>query len=180
MLKMFPPLVLCVMLLNSASFTISKTLPLPFQTTINDSLAQPPEKISSRESPKSALFRSDMPDESSNPARMNWLWLWFGFYILSGLIFGGLSGYVAVSKGLPPHLYFFIGFFLSVAGYVYVLTRASSVNQNVPAGLTKVPETYAPAPCEKCGYANHPAAKTCAGCGTRLHPALASDMDRLG
>lgn len=177
MLKMFPPLVLCVMFLNSASFKSSKTLPLPFQTTINDTLAQPPKKISLRESPKSALFRSDMPDKNSNPARTNWLW--FGLYILSGLIFGGLSGYVAVSKGLPPRLHFFIGFFLSVVGYVYVLTRVSSVKQNVPAGLTKVPETYAPAPCEKCGYANHPAAKTCAGCGTRLHPALASDVDRL-
>lgn len=180
MLKMFPPVLLCVIFLHPVVLKIPKNFLPPFQTTTNDTLTQPLEKVSSRESPQSALFKSDMPRENSNPAETNWLWLWLGLYVLSGLIFGGLSGYAAISRGLPQRPYFFIGFFLSVIGYVYVVTRPIRVKQNVPAGLVKVPETYAPVPCKKCGYTNHPASKKCAGCGTSLHPRLASDVDRLG
>ncbi len=182
MLKIFPPVLFCVMFLNSIFLgknNISKTPLPPFQTT-TDSLAAPRNKPSSLERPGSALFKSSISHGNSNAAKMNGMWLWFGLYVLSGLLCGGLSGYIAISKGLPARSCFFIGFFLSLPGCVYVMTRRSRVKQNVPAGLIKVPETHAPLPCEKCRYTNHPAAKRCAGCGTILHPALESDIDRLG
>jgi hypothetical protein len=106
-------------------------------------------------------------------------WFLFGLYILTGLVCAGLSGYVAVAKGLPAIPHFFAGFFLSMLGLLYVLTRSSHGKPGtVPHGLVKVPTTYAPVPCPACGNTNHPAAARCAACGAALEPKLQSDVVR--
>lgn len=106
-------------------------------------------------------------------------WFIAGLYILAGLVFGGMSGYRAVSKGLPPILHFMIGFVFILPGYLYVLSRASRVQEgDIPEGLVKVPLTSAPLACEKCGYSNHPTARICKGCGKQLSPVHESEASR--
>jgi hypothetical protein len=106
-------------------------------------------------------------------------WFLFGLYVLVALIFGGMSGYTAVSKGLKPIPHFFIGFFLSAFGYLYVSTRpAAAKKEEIPAGLVKVSTTLAPIPCAQCGYMNHPSAKKCVGCGGKLQPIIESEVAR--
>jgi hypothetical protein len=101
-------------------------------------------------------------------------------YVLIALIFSGLSGYTAVSKGLNAVPYFFMGFFFSAFGYLFVLTRPSAVKAGeVPAGLTKVHTTLEPVPCPKCGNTNHPAARKCLNCGVELQPLAESEVARV-
>jgi len=123
--------------------------------------------------PRGALFQ----EHDDSQAGIKAGWFIFGLIVLIALLTGGLSGYSAVSKGLKPIPHFFIG--LTIVGYLYVLTRPSAVKPGeVPEGLVKVPTTSAPVPCEKCGYTNHPSAKTCAGCSTKLQPAIQSEVVR--
>jgi hypothetical protein len=123
--------------------------------------------------PKGALFQEHDDGQSEVKAG----WFIFDLIVLIALLTGGLSGYAAVSKGLKPIPHFFIG--LTIVGYLYVLTRPSAVKPGeVPEGLVKVPTTSAPVPCEKCGFTNHPSAKTCAACGTKLTPTMQSEVAR--
>lgn len=139
-----------------------------FQTA-PDTLPSPPH-------PRSALFPKEA-GAARHAAGPGWFWL--GLYVLVALVFSGLSGYTAISKGLNPALYFFLGFFLSAFGYLYVLTRKATAKPGeVPAGLSKVQTTFAPVPCPKCGFTNHPAAKKCPGCGAELQPMVQSEVSR--
>ncbi|MCI0698082.1 zinc finger Ran-binding domain-containing protein [candidate division KSB1 bacterium] len=123
--------------------------------------------------PRGALFQENETSQTGVKAG----WFIFGLIVLVALLAGGLSGYAAVSKGLQPIPNFFIG--LTIVGLFYVLTRPSAVKPGeVPDGLVKVPTTSAPVPCEKCGYTNHPSAKKCAGCGTKLKPVVQSEVAR--
>lgn len=123
--------------------------------------------------PRGALFQ----ENDSGQAGVKAGWFIFGLIVLIALLTGGLSGYAAVSKGLPPIPNFFIG--LTIVGYLYVITRPSAVKPGeVPEGLVKVPTTLSPIPCEKCGYTNHPSATKCAGCGTKLKPQIQSEVAR--
>jgi hypothetical protein len=107
-------------------------------------------------------------------------WFLFGLYILIALFFAGLSAYAALSKGLPPISTFFMGFFLSALGYLYVLTRPAVIKKDeIPVGLVKVPTTSAPVSCPACGYNNHPSAKKCAGCGNQLEAQMQSEVARV-
>lgn len=139
-----------------------------------------PEKYFAKSQPKSALFQ----EELSAPAGaalggISSGWFLFGLYVLAALVFSGLSGYAAVSKGLSPIPHFFIGFFFSALGYLYVLTRPAAVKKGaIPGGLVKVPATPAPVACPQCGYTNHPSAKTCANCGSKLQPQMESEVAR--
>ena len=126
--------------------------------------------------PQSALFQKDAG--SAQPA-VGSGWFLLGMYIIIALLFSGLSAYTAVSKGLNPVPYFFVGFLFSLLGYLYVLSRPSTVKPGaVPAGLVKVPTTQEPVPCPHCGYTNHPAAKKCLGCGAALQPLMQSEVNR--
>jgi hypothetical protein len=128
---------------------------------------------------RGALFQEELQAAGATQSALTGGWFLFGLYILTGLVCAGLSGYVAVSKGLPAIPHFFAGFFLSVFGLLYVLTRSSHVEPGtVPRGLVKVPVTHAPVPCPACGNTNHPAAVRCAACGAALAPKLQSDMAR--
>ena len=128
--------------------------------------------------PQGALFHEDR-EQSRAAGGIDLGWFLFGMYVLVALLFSGMSGYTAVSKGLNPIPYFFIGLIFSALGYLYVLTRArAAAAKEVRSGLVKVHVTHEPVACGKCGYTNHPAAKACLGCGAKLQPLVASEVGK--
>ena len=153
---------------------------VPLHRTMVDSFMRTQEKYFSQQQPKGALFQEELSAaKGAALAGVTSGWFLFGLYVLVALIFAGVSGYTAVSKGLPPIPNFFIGFFLSALGYLYVLTRPAVAKKGeIPGGLVKVPLTHAPVPCAACGYQNHPSAKQCVGCGGKLEPMMQSEVAR--
>lgn len=154
---------------------------VPLCITKVDSFLRHQEKYFAQMQPKGALFQEELnAPVGAALGGVSSSWFLFGLYILAALIFGGMSGYAAVSKGLSPLPNFFIGFFLSAFGYLYVLTRPAITKKGeIPAGLVKVPTTHEPMPCSTCGYNNHPSAKQCAGCGGQLEPLMQSEVARV-
>lgn len=138
------------------------------------------ERNFSSRQPKSALFQEDLSaPPGTAQGGISQGWFLFGLLVLSSLIFGGLSGYRALSMGLPPLTPFFVGFFLNLPGFLYVISRpAGQGHLKVPKGLVKVPETVTPVPCPACGEVNHPTARLCPGCGKELHPSQQSEVTR--
>jgi len=128
--------------------------------------------------PQGALFQ-EADDSSGHTALggVNLGWFLAGFYVLTAVLFAGLSGYTAVSKGLKPLPHFLIGLAFSALGYLYVLTRPPQ--EQIPSGLSKVHSTSDPVACGKCGYANHPSSKKCASCGAVLSPSTVSEVGRV-
>jgi ribosomal protein L37E len=107
-------------------------------------------------------------------------WLLLGLYVLLGLVFAALSAGHALAHGKPAVGAFFAGFFLNAAGYLYVCTRPSAkTGAEVMRGkaLWRIPTSYPPEACPRCGAANHPSAKVCAACGAVLTPRIASEVD---
>ena len=154
---------------------------VPLHRTMVDSFMRTQEKYFSQQQPKGALFQEELSAaKGAALAGVTSGWFLFGLYVLVALIFAGVSGYTAVSKGLPPIPNFFIGFFLSALGYLYVVTRPAVAKKGeIPEGLVKVPLTHTPVPCAACGYQNHPSAKQCVGCGGKLQPTLQSEVARV-
>lgn len=110
-------------------------------------------------------------------------WLFFGSYILLGLIFGALAAHRALSVGREPLTWLFICFITNVFGYaVLLLLPRQEVHAlaGVPSGLGKVAATYSPEVCTSCGAENHPAARVCSGCGGTLTPHIVSEVQRAG
>ena len=135
-------------------------------------------KLLARFQPQGALFHEHAARRSPEGG-IDLGWFLFGMYVLVALLFSGLSGYTAVSKGLNPIPHFFIGLIFSALGYLYVLTRPRAAQSSeVPSGLVKVHTTHEPVACGQCGYTNHPAAKTCSGCGAKLQPIVASEVGK--
>jgi len=138
------------------------------------------EKYFADMQPRGALFQEDAGSNSGTSlGGVGWGWFLFGVYILSGLIFSGLSGNAAVRRGLPARPYFFIGFLLPLLGYLFVLTRRSVLQGDLPHGLTKIPETSQPIACPACGFTNHPTARTCLGCKNPLSPTRVSEASQV-
>ncbi|MFQ5865849.1 MAG: hypothetical protein ACE5IW_11530 [bacterium] len=154
---------------------------VPLKYVMVDSFLQYQEKYFAQLQPKGALFQENLEAPVGvAQGGISFGWFLFGLYVLVALIFSGLSGYTAVSKGLKPIPHFSIGFVFSAFGYLYVLTRPAKVHKGeVPTGLVKVPTTHAPVPCPKCGNTNHPAAKHCADCGSELKPLFRSEAERI-
>lgn len=127
---------------------------------------------------RSALF----DEESVSPRRVGPGWLFLGAYVLAGTLVGGLCAYVAVSRGLPSLPWFFAGVLANVVALALVLTRrgdTSRLPEGVPRGLRKVPSTYAPRNCARCGAEHHPSAARCPGCGAELQPAVEAEVRRV-
>ena len=145
------------------------------ETFLNDQ-----ERHFSNKRPKGALFQEEMSAPPGTvQAGISQGWFLFGLLVLSALVFGGLSGYRALSKDLSPLAPFFIGFFLNLPGFLYVISRpAGQDHMKVPKGLVKVPDTAAPVPCPACGEVNHPTARQCPGCGETLRPSEQSEVAR--
>ncbi len=110
-------------------------------------------------------------------------WLYLGGYVLVGLVFAALCGYLAVSRSLQPLPWFFAGLAGNVAALAVLLVTPrgdpAALPAGVPAGLAKVPVTRAPVRCPSCGAANHPAAAACSGCGAAFAPELEPETARV-
>ena len=154
---------------------------VPLNHMMVDSFLANEEKFFAAKQPRGALFSEEMSEQPGvSLGGITTGWFLLGSYVLVALIFGGLSGYAAVSKGLPPIRYFFIGFVFSALGYLYVMTRPTVAKRGeIPEGLVKVPTTSAPVACPKCGHGNHPSAKVCSECGNKLQPKLQSEVARV-
>ena len=138
------------------------------------------EKYFSSKQSRSALFQEDLSAPSGTAqGGISLGWFLFGLVVLSSLVFGGLSAYRALSKGLSPLASFFTGFFLNVLGYLYVFSRPAKLGtRQIPKGLVKVPTTAQPVPCPACADLNHPAARQCLSCGQDLRPSEESEVAR--
>ena len=138
------------------------------------------EKYFSSKQSRSALFQEHLAaPPGTAQGGISQGWFFFGLLVLSSLVFGGLSAYLALSKGLSPLAPFFTGFFLNVLGFLYVVSRPASQDyQQVPKGLVKVPTTAQPLPCPACTNLNHPAAQQCISCGQELSPSQESEVAR--
>ena len=110
-------------------------------------------------------------------------WLYFGGYVLVGLIFAAICGYLAISRSLAPLPWFFAGLAGNVAALAVLLATprgdAAALPAGMPAGLAKVPTTRASVACAGCGAFNHPAASACSGCGSALTPAIEPETARV-
>jgi hypothetical protein len=151
-----------------------------FEKSMIDTFLADPEKYFSEKQPRAGLFQEEL-DAPPGTAQggISWGWFLFGSYVLLSLLFAGLSGYSAISKGLQPIPSFFIGLFFNALGCLYVLTRRRVAPRgNLPAGLVKIPVTLAPKACPTCGNTNHPAARKCSVCDGHLQPGLQSDVAR--
>lgn len=153
---------------------------VPLNKEMVDTFLNDQEKYFSQKQPKGALFQEELRAPAGvAQGGISLGWFLLGLYVLLGLIGGGLSAYIAVSKSLRSAPYFFIGFFFNALGYLYVLTRPSRVVERIPSGLVKVPTTQAPLACPACGNTNHPTARRCAACGDNLQPASQSEVARV-
>lgn len=155
---------------------------MPVMKHMAETVLRNPEVYFRNKQAKGALFQEDFQGPTGTVlSGVSLGWFLAGLYVLSALIFGGLSGAAAVAKGLPPISSFFLGLALSVFGYLFVLTRRSDkASHGVPAGLLKVPATQSPLACPRCGNTNHPAATSCALCHVSLAPQGQSDFSRAG
>ena len=137
-----------------------------------EELLDDPDQYFHKMQARSALFDEESRGEPSN------VWLYFGLYVLAGLVFAALCGYLAVSRGLAPLPWFAAGLVGNVAAFVVLMVTPRGDTSNVPAGFKKVPVTASPLTCPRCGRLNHPSATTCAGCHADLSPAVTSDVAR--
>jgi hypothetical protein len=116
-------------------------------------------------------------------AGMSSLWFWAGLYVVAGLVFGALAAHRALQTGNRAFAWFGVGFVLTLPGYLYLLTRPKqqmAAPAGVPRGMGRIAVTSSPQPCPQCGATNHPAARLCIGCGTKLEPRFESEAQRAG
>jgi hypothetical protein len=145
-----------------------------------DSFMNNQEQFFAELQPKGALFQENLNvPKGAAQGGISLGWFLFGSYVLFALVCAAVSGYVAVSKGLPAIPNFFMGLLLSVFGMVYVITRPPAVEKGaIPPGMAKVADTHAPKRCPKCGQTNHPTVSRCAHCGEDMTPSYESEISR--
>lgn len=124
--------------------------------------------------------RSGLFDERAVGAgKVSYGWLAFGTYVVVGLVFAALCGYLAIGRGHLPLPWFFAGLAGNVAAlFVLLKSPRGPLEGGMPPGLTKVPVTRAPVPCPGCGATNHPVATECGGCGAELTPVVEPETAR--
>jgi hypothetical protein len=141
-------------------------------------LAYDPERFLARLKPRGAFLAAE-PNLGPN---FSLGWFAFGIYVLLGLVFGAFCAYRAVNHALRPLPWFLAGFFLNLFGFLFLVTRPAgdSGMAGLPPGLVKVPTTYSPSVCPRCGEMNHPSATSCIGCGNKIEPLMVSEVARAG
>jgi len=152
---------------------------MPVMKDMAETLLRNPEIYFRNKQAKGALFQEEFLGPGAASTGVSLGWFLAGLYVLSALIFGGLSGSAAVARGLPPIASFFLGLGFSLFGYLYVLTRPSDEARRgfSTCGL-KVSATQSPLACPQCGNTNHPGAVSCALCRVLLSPQGQSDQSR--
>ncbi len=141
-----------------------------------DRFASDPDRYFGELQARSALF-----DEQTYDEEFGLGWLAFGLYVLVGLIFGAMSGYLALQKARKPFNWFLAGLFGNVFAFsALAFARPGQVDypSGVPRGFGKIPSTHQPVACDRCGTPNHPAARVCIACGASMTPTVRSESGR--
>lgn len=138
-----------------------------------------PERYFADLQARSGLFDERAVRNASAASRLMSPWLIAGLYIVLGLVFAALCGYLALGRGHAPLPWFFAGLVGNIAAFGVLLASPTGPNAAAPPGLVKVPVTQAPMACPECGAPNHPAAKVCSVCGTTLTPSVEAETARL-
>lgn len=144
----------------------------------DDRLHASPAKFLAKLKPRGALL-----DASSLSSQASFGWLFAGFYVLAGLIFGALAAHRAFHVGRKPLAWLAIGLIGNLPAYAVLLVlpkREVRALAGIPPGLGKIASTYSPQACPKCGTENHPSARECSGCGAKLNPTMESEAARVG
>lgn len=138
---------------------------------------QDPERYFQHLQARAGLF----DERAVGGGRVSYGWLAFGGYMVLGLIFAAITGYLAIHRGHLPLPWFFAGLAGNVAALfvLYMTPRGSEHGAGVPAGLTKVPLTRSPLSCAACGATNHPSALACGGCQATLVPNIEPETARI-
>ena len=143
-------------------------------------LLKDPDRYFSKLQVRSALFDEEAYRQAAPKSSG---WLYFGLYVLAGLVSAALCGCLAVKRGMAPIPWFFVGLVGNVAGLLVLLVAGkgdtTTAVAGIPAGLAKVPTTHNPRACAKCGHLNHPSARACAHCSVPLQPTAQSEMARI-
>ncbi|MBI3666379.1 MAG: zinc ribbon domain-containing protein [Acidobacteria bacterium] len=145
----------------------------------DDVLRADPTRYLASLKPRGGLFGG----ETAPPGTVSDAWLLLGLYVILGLCFAAVCAHRALDQGHSPYLWFFVGLLLNAPGYLVLLARPPGPRNRLaaeaPAGLAKIPVTFAPRPCPMCGASNHPSAQECLECGAPLRPAVNSEVSRL-
>ncbi len=147
-----------------------------------EDLLKDPDRYFHKLQARSALFDEEAYRKAAPMASG---WLYFGFYVLAGLVCAAVCGYLAVSRGLAPIPWFFAGLVGNVVAVLVLLVMAPKTDPaaavaGIPDGLAKVPTTREPLACASCGHLNHPSAVACSHCDQPMQPLAQSEMARLG
>ena len=137
-----------------------------------------PAKFLGKLKPRGAFL-----DASSLNAQASYAWLYFGFYVLAGLIFGALAAHRAFHVGRRPLVWLVLTLAGNLPAYAVLLALPKCQVRalaGIPPGLGKIASTYSPQACPKCGTENHPSARQCSGCGAKLNPTMESETARAG
>jgi len=129
--------------------------------------------------PRGALFDEQSgSDDAINI--INSVWFWIGMYIFTCLIISGITGYIAVSRGLHVFKCVALGLLFNVIGLAIVLFQSRGKDvKYIPHGFGRRHKTYDPVICQGCGAQLHPSAKVCTGCGMKITPIVKSEVDKV-
>jgi ribosomal protein L40E len=137
-----------------------------------------PAKFLAKLKPRGALL-----DASSVSGQASYDWLYFGFYMLAGLVFAALAAHRAFHVGRRPLVWLTLGLVGNLPAYAVLLAlpkRQVRALAGIPPGLGKIASTYSPQACPKCGAENHPSALECSDCRAKLNPTAESEAARVG
>lgn len=142
-----------------------------------DQFEADPERYFSSLQARSGLFDERAVGEGAGGVRGPWLAV--GVYVVAGLVFAALCGYLAIARGHAPLPWFFAGLVGNVAAFGVLLATPRGSGDAAPPGLAKVALTRHPVTCSGCGASNHPAAGACSACGTKLQPAFTPETAKV-
>ncbi len=137
------------------------------------------DKYLAQMQPRGALFDEQSgSDDAINV--LNSFWFWISMYIFTCLMISGLTGYIAISRGLHVSKCVALGLIFNVVGLAIVLFQSRGKDvRNIPRGFGRRHKTYDPVICEGCGAELHPSATVCSGCGMKIKPMVKSEVENV-